>query len=89
MRTNSTQAYPDTRDGAMQCLADNAHESITALARLVTGCGTHTWVPDPAVAGVWGLVNVEEYRRGNTADIVVYCWDADFTVDEAFEERAR
>ncbi len=87
-RGPNTPAYPDTRDGAIQCLTDIAHPDIAALAQRVVTEGTHTWIPDPAVAGVWGLVNVADYRTGNTAVIVVYCTDGDLTVDEAFEGRA-
>ncbi len=79
-------AYQDTRDGAVQCLTDNAAPEVVALAARRVADGTARWRPDPEVAGVWGLVpSTGDQMR---ALVVVYTADGDFTVSEAFVTEA-
>jgi len=81
-------AYPDTRDGARQCLADNASKSVVACAIELVRNGTCEWRPDPEAAGVWGLVptGTEPALLVESALVIVYCTAGSFDVSDAIWE---
>ncbi len=81
-------AYPDTKAGAIQCLADNAVPKLVQAAERAVQDGTHAWMPDPSVPGVWGLALHGGYVDAPRADVVVYCTDGDFTASDAFTMEA-
>ncbi|WP_460802279.1 hypothetical protein [Microbacterium sp. GXF6406] len=81
-------AYPDALAGALACLADNAVPELVHAAERAVQQGTHTWMPDPAVPGVWGLALPGGYVDAPRADVVVYCAEGDFTASDAFTMEA-
>ena len=80
------KTYPDTRDGAEQCLADNASTSVVVCALKLVRNGTCEWRPDPEVTGVWGLVptGTEPDLLVESALIIVHCTTGNCDVSDAF-----
>lgn len=53
-------------------LEDEAHPELTKSIETVIAAGKATWIPDPEVEGVYGLLLVENGRPTSQALVVVY-----------------
>lgn len=80
------ESYPDTEAGARECLTAAADPEVLAMADRLVAIGSHRWRADPSVEGVWGLVRTP-YNQ--TADLIVYCTQADFEISDSFERNLR
>lgn len=80
MNTNKP-SYPDTVEGAVQCLKDSTEESIVKYVLDRVESNEFRIVPDPENANVWGL-------RGDYRILAIF-WlaNADFEVSDELMER--
>ena len=73
--------YPDTREGALQVLKDNAVQELVAKVEQGLADGSLVLGMDPEVDFVWGVCDAAE-RNFRKARVIVYCRQGDFEVDE-------